>query len=183
VRLAQHSRIKAEGLGILLIVLAILGGGVWFLYSSRADSEKDARAFATEVTRKVVMDYDDKFLEHRFSPHARSMYSLMWRNRMFQYLREFGPLAKPLETKGDVLFTSQFFDPRGTFRTELIYPTLTASLDVTVSKGMTSWQVEEINLVWNPPPAPTPTPSPVMTPSPTPSPTPEQKPRQKRKRG
>lgn len=179
-KLAQHSRIKAEGLGILLIVLAILGGGVWFLYSSRADNEKNARAFATEVTRKVVLNYDDKYLEQRFSLQARSMYSLMWRNRMFQYLREFGQLTKPLETKGDVLFTSQFFEPRGTFRTELTYPTLTASLDVTVSKGMTNWQIDEINLVWNPPPPPTPTPSPAMTPSPTPSPTPVQKPRRKK---
>ena len=180
-RLAQHSRIKAEGLGIWLIVLAILGGGVWFLYSSRAENERNARAFASEVTRKVAVNYDDKFLEQRLSLQSRPMYSLMWRNRMFQYLREFGPLAKPLETKGDVLFTSQFFNPRGTFRTELTYPTLTASLDVTVSKGMTNWQIDEINLVWNPPPPPTPTPSPAMTPSPTPSPTPVQKPRRKKK--
>ena len=177
-RLARHSRIKAEGLGIWLVLLAILGGGVWFLYSSRADNEKNARAFASEVTRKVAVDYDEKFLEHRLGLHARPNYSLMWRIRMFQYLREFGPLAKPLETKGDVLFTSQFFNPRGTFRTALVYPTLTASLDVTVSKGMTNWQIDEINLVWNPPPPPTPTPSPVITPSPTPSPV--QKPRRKK---
>ena len=182
-KLAQHSRIKGEGLAIWLIVLAILGAGVWFLYASRADNEKNARAFASEVTQKVVVKRDEKFLEQHLSPQARSMYSLMWRNRMFTYLREFGPLAKPLETKGKVLFTSQFFEPRGTFRTELVYPTLTASFDVTVAKGMTNWQIEEINLVWNPPPAPTPTPSPLMTPSPTPSPTAAEKPRRKRKSG
>lgn len=179
-RLAQHSRIKAEGLAIWIILLAILGGAVWFLFSSRVDGQKNARAFADEVIQKVVVNYDEKYLDLRLSTPARSQYSLMWRSRMMQYLKGFGPLSKPVETKGDVHFSSQFFEPRGTFRADLTYATLTAHLDLTVSKGMTSWQVDEINLVWNPPPVPSPTPSPVMTPSPTPSPVAE-KPRRKKK--
>jgi hypothetical protein len=183
VKLTPHSRIKAEGLAIWLILLAILGGAVWLLYSSRADSEKNARIFANDVAQKVVLNYDEKYLDQRLSPHARNNYSVVWRARMMRYLREFGPLSKPIETKGDVHFTSQFFEPRGSFRSELTYPTQTAFFELTVSKGMTTWQVDDLNLVWNPPPAPTPTPSPAMTPSPTPSPTPAQKPRRKRGRG
>ena len=179
-RLAQHSRIKAEGLAIWLILLAIFGGGVWFLFSSRADGQKNARAFADEVIQKVVVNYDEKYLDLRLSNSARNMYSAMWRSRMIRYLRDFGPLSKPVETKGDVYFTSHFFEPRGTYQAQLAYPTMTATFDVTVSKGMTSWQVDEINLVWNPP-APSPTPSPVMAPSPTPTPVAE-KAKRKRKR-
>jgi hypothetical protein len=58
---------------------------------------------------------------------------------------------------------------------------MTAYVDLAISRGMTVWQVNDINLTWNPPPTPTPAPMPEMTPSPTPSPTPPpQKPRKKR---
>ena len=175
-RLAQHSRIKAEGLAIWVILLAILGGGVWFLFSSRVEGQKNARAFADEGIHKVVVDYDEKYLDLRLSQSARNMYSLMFRTRMMRYLRDFGQLSKPIETKGDVYFTSHFFDPRGTFQAQLTYPTMTATFDVTVSKGMTAWQIDEMNLVWNPPAAPSPTPGAAVTPTPTPA----QKPRRKK---
>jgi hypothetical protein len=181
VKLAQQSRIKAEGLGIWIIVLAIVGGAVWFIYTSRTDGAKNGRAFADQVIQKVVVEYDEKYLDLHLSNPARAQYLPMWRTRMIQYLRGFGPLAKPPETKGNVYFTSQFFDPRGSFRSDLTYANTTAYLELTVSKG-TRWQIDEINLVWNPPPAPTPTPSPAMTPSPTPSPTASPPPSRKRKR-
>ena len=174
-RLAPNSRIKAEGLAIWLIVLAVIGGGVWFLYSSRNEAEKNARVFAREVAQKIAVNYDDKYLNTRLSPRAHTAYLPSWRDRLIKRLREFGPLAKPIETNGNVYFTSYFFEPRGRFEAKLTYPTMTASIELIVTRGMTQWQVDEINLVWNPPPAPTPTPSPVMTPSPTPSPTPEKR--------
>ena len=179
-RLAQHSRVKAEGIAIWLIVLAIIAGAIWFLFASRADGQKNARAFASEVTQRVVVNYDEKFIELRLNPKMRAKYSPVWRGRMMEYLRGFGTLSKPIETKGDVTFISHFFEPRGSFRSELVYPTMTATLELSVSKGLSNWQIDDINLVWNPPPAPSPTPSPVMTPSPTPSPAAEKARRKKR---
>ena len=180
-KLAQHSRIKAEGLGIWIIVLAIVGGAVWFVFSSRTEGQKNGRAFADEVIQKIVVEYDEKYLDQRLSPAARAQYLHLWRTRLIEYLKGFGPLAKPPETKGEVSFTSHFYDPRGSFRTDLTYAKQTAYLELTVSKG-TRWQIDEINLVWNPPPTPTPAPSPVMAPSPTPTPTPVP-PARRKKRG
>ena len=91
-------------------------------------------------------------------------------------------MSKPIATKGNVTFNSVFFDPRGTFQSELTYPTMTAKLNLSVSRGMNAWQVEEIELVWNPPPAPAPTPAAQATPNPTPTPEPKQE-RRKRKGG
>ena len=182
-KLAQHSRIKAEGIGIWLVLLAVLGGGVWFLYSSRNEGDKNARVFANEVAQRIAVNFDEKYLNHRLNPKSQAMYLPSWRLRFFNYLRDFGPMAKSIETKGDVYFTSYFFEPRGRFRSQLTYPTITAVLETVVSRGMNAWQIDEINLIWEPPPAPSPTPSPVMSPSPTPTPTPEPKPRRKKGRG
>ena len=177
-KLARHSTIRGEGLAIWIIVLAIVAGGIWFIYASRKESADKGRAFAMEVTRKLAIDYDESYLIAHLNPQNQTARHPAWRERLFKNLRSFGPLAKPPETTGDITFTSQFFDSRGTFRTELTYPTMTAHFDLSISTGATGWRIDELNLVWNPPP-PTPTPTPAITPTPTPSPTPEGKQRRR----
>ena len=180
---ARHSHCKGEGgFGIWIIVLFIVAGAVWFLYSSRGDSAKGGQAFAAELARKLAVDYDERYLIQHLNPENQAARLPMWRDRLFKNLRSFGPLAKPVETTGDILFTSQFFDPHGTFRSELTYPTMTAHFDLSISKGQNGWRIDELNLVWNPPPTPSPSPTVAMAPSPTPSPTPDAK-QKKKKRG
>jgi hypothetical protein len=118
------------------------------------------------------------------TPQAQTNYIPSWRDRMVGFLKGFGPMSKPIETKGSVHYSSLFFDPRGTFESVLTYPTMTATLKTTVIRGMNNWQVDEIELIWTPPPTATPVASatPEISASPTPSPTPEPKQR-KKKRG
>lgn len=178
-RLTPTARIRGEGaVALLVIVLLLLSGIVWWLYSSRQDAEKNARIFATEVTNRVAINYDEKYLHVHLSPEAQIQYLKSWRDRLLERLRELGVPAQPIDVQGDVTFTTQFFDPRGTFRAQLKYPTTSAQLDLTVSRGMTVWQVDGINLTWNPVPTPTPAPTPEMTASPTP--VAEQKPKRRR---
>ena len=177
-KLGRNSGRKGEGgLAIWIILLALLAGGAWFLYSSRSEAERKAREFAAQVVQSMAVNYDVKFLNNHLTPQAQINYIPSWRDRMVQHLKGFGPLTKPIETKGDVHFNSMFFDPHGLFHSELAYANMTATINVGVSRGMNAWQVEEIDLIWTPPPTPTPS---AATPTPTPSPTPEQKPRRKR---
>jgi hypothetical protein len=170
-KLTRTARVKGEGgIPLLVIVLLILGGIVWWLYSSRVDAEKNARIFATEVAKQVAINYDEKFLHIHLSPEGQVQYLKSWRDRLLDRLREFGALAQPLDVQGDVSFSSYFFDPKGTFRAQLNYPTTSAQLELGISRGMTVWQIDTINLIWTPPPAPTPTPTPMPTPTPTPEP-------------
>jgi hypothetical protein len=183
-RLARTARIKGEGgVALLVIVLLLLGGIVWWLYSSRQDAEKNARIFAAEVVKRVAVNYDEKYLHVKLSPEAQIQFLKSWRDRLIDRLREFGVPAQPIDLQGNVAFTSYFFDPHGTFSAKLKYPATSAQLDVGVSRGMTVWQVDTINLTWDPPPVPTPTPGvvAVATPTPTPTPTPEPKPGRKRR--
>lgn len=173
--------IRGQVIVLLVIVLAILGGGVWFLYSSRQDAEKNGRAFAALVAKRIAVNYDDKFFHVRLSPAAQINYLQSWRERMLLQLRQLGVPSQPIEMKGDMAYTSYFFQPKGNFRAELKYPTTTAYLDMVISRGMTVWQIDEINLTWNPPPTPTSAPTPDMTPTPTPTPVLDQKQKRKKK--
>jgi hypothetical protein len=183
-RLGRTARIRGEGSGPLLVILAlILGGIVWWLYSSRQDAQKTVRTFAAEIATRTAVKYDAQYLNLHMSPAAQGQYLVSWRDRLFARLREFGVPEQPIDIQGDVAFTSYFFDPHGLFKAQLKYPTTTAQLELGISRGMTNWQIDSIEMAWNPPPAPTPGPTPMATPTPTPTPTPEpeNKPRRKRK--
>ena len=183
----RTARIRGEGLVLLFIILAILGGGAWYVYSSRKEAEKNCAIFAQQVAERVIVHQDQKYLHVRLGPAAQIKYLQSWRERLMYQLRQLGTPTQPIEVKGQVHFTSGFFKPHGEFRAEVQYPTTKAYLDLSISSGMTVWQIDEINLTWDPPPTPSPTPIPaateITTPTPTPTPTavPEQKPRRKRR--
>ncbi len=179
---ARRSQCKGEGLAIWIIVLAILAGAAWFVYSSHDDAVRGAHAFTQEVTQKITADFDDHFLLVHLNRENQAAHLPAWRERLFRSLRGFGPMTKPAQITGDVRFTSYFFDPRGTFRVDLTYAAMPAHLDLEISKGASTWQIDEINLVWDPPRAPAPPPTPVAVASPTPSPIPEPKPQQRKKK-
>jgi hypothetical protein len=184
-RLARTARIQGEGgLALLVIVLLLLGGIVWWLYSSRTDAEKNARIFAAEVAKRVAVNYDEKYLHVHLSPDGQRTYLRSTRDRLLDRLRELGVPAQPIEVEGSVNFTSYFFDPRGTYHAKLKYPTKSAplDLDLDISRGMTVWQIDAINLPWTPDQAPVPSPTPEVAASPTPTPTPAPQQRRKRNR-
>jgi hypothetical protein len=175
-RLARTTRIKGEGaIPLLVIVLLILGGVVWWLYSSRQDAEKNARAFATEVATKVAVNYDEKYLHVHLSPDGQKTYLRSARDRLLDRLREFGTPVQVTDVQGELMFTSYFFDPHGTFHAQLKYPAASAQLDIDLSRGMTVWQVDSLSLTGNPPQAPVPEPAPAPVAAPTPVPTPKPK--------
>lgn len=185
-KIARTAGRRGEGgIGFLVIVGVLVIGIIWWLYSSRQDADKKSRAFAAEVVTRVAVNYDEKYLHVKLSPEGQVNYLQSWRELLIARLRELGVPAQPIAVTGTVAFSSQFFDPHGTFRAELKYPTTSAFLDLEVSRGMTVWQVDKIDLKWTPPPTPTPTPTPdpilAATPTPTPTAAPEQKPKRKRK--
>jgi hypothetical protein len=169
-------------MAIWIILLALLAGAVWFLYSSRAEADKKMREFAGQIVQSMAVNYDVRFLNNHMTTAAQANYIPSWRDRMIGFLKGFGPVSKPIETTGNVHFDSLFFDPVGTFQTVLTYPTMTATMNLTVIRGMNNWQVDQIELNWTPPPTPTPSPTPAVTASPTPSPTPEPKQQQQRRK-
>ena len=182
-RLARRARIKGEGgIALLVIVLLILGGIVWYLFASRRDSEKGARLFAAEVARRVAINYDEKYLHVNLSPDGQKTYLKSARDRLIERLRALGVPSQPIEVQGDVTFTSHFFEPRGTLSAQLKYPTTTAQLELNISRGMTVWQIDAINLPWTPAQTSTPAPASLVMASPTPTPIPTPEPRTKAKR-
>ena len=168
---------------LVLIVVAVLGGITWWLYASRQQSEEAAKNFARDVATRLAFDFDRKLLDRVIAPEQMAKYPPSYRERVVEKLRTFGRPTSPVEVTGQVLFTSHFFNPVGTFRAQLNYPGMPAALHLAISRPRGWWQIDDLNVSWDQPPPPEPPPEPppvdpaaVATPTPTPKPTPTPRP-------
>ena len=156
---------------LVLIVLALIGGIIWWLFASREQSERAARDFAREVATRLAFDFDRKLLDRVMAPERTAKYPPSFRDRLIANLRKFGRPTKPVEVTGDVYFVSHFFEPIGTFRAQLDYPDMPAELQFAISRPRGWWQIDDINVTWELPPPPEPPPidpAAIATPSATP---------------
>ena len=154
-----------------VIVVAVIAAGGWYLFSSRAGNEQAARDFARYAGERIFLHQDMRFLNHHLSPEAQVKYPPSWRERMLTKIRDFGPPSGEVTVRGDVVFTKEFFDPHGTFRTECQLGGQPAYVDLWTSRRGPVWQIDNINFSWVPKPPPEPAPEEVA-PKPTPSGTP-----------
>lgn len=162
-------RTSGQAIVLVLIVLAILGGGYWFLQKSKREREKEAQDFARNTANRLALNFDQKFLDLHLSPEAKLRYPPSFRDRLISYLRGLGAPSRAIELTGTVTFTNQFFEPHGQFRAHLQYPDRSAEVDLAVSSPQALWQIDDINVTWTVVPVPTPIPTPTPVPSPVPS--------------
>ena len=152
---------------LVLIVLAVLAGGCWLLFSSRTAREEGARRFAREAATRLFFQQDARFLNQTLTPRAQLVYPPSWRERFFAFVRELGPAKPEFELEGDVTFTSEFFDPRGVFSAHFEVASGPAVLFLTFSHPGVRWEIDDLKLSWTPPATPTPAPTATPLPSPT----------------
>jgi hypothetical protein len=133
---------------MLLILLAIGGGGFWYLRTARAGKEQDARAFATDVAERVVLHGDTRVLDSALSLEARQTYPPSWRERLYERIRAQGAAKSDMRVTGDVTFTNYFFDPQGRFKAEVDYVDGPAYIQMNVSQHGVLWQVDYLNWIW-----------------------------------
>jgi len=73
-KLNTHYRSKSgQILVVLIILLGLIGGGVWWLYSSRDAMAKEGREFGREAIQRIVVQRDATFFASRLSPAARGV--------------------------------------------------------------------------------------------------------------
>ena len=159
-RRPQPLRLRAREGGqtvvLALIVLAVVGALVWWLFDSRERNERAAREFARDVATRLAFDLDRKLLDRVIPSERTAKYPPSFRDRLIANLRKFGRPTEPIEVTGDVYFVNHFFEPIGTFRAPLKYPGQPAELQFAISRPRGWWQIDDINVTWELPPPPEP---------------------------
>lgn len=132
---------------LLIIVLALLGGAWWWLNSNKQNSAKEGTDFAREAIQKIAVEHDINFFNSRLSPQARMNFPGSAQQEFMNEIAKLGAPVRPPDIQGKIEFTSQFFEPRGSFHSRIYYPARYADMDLTVSHPVGRWQIDEISFI------------------------------------
>jgi hypothetical protein len=148
----RDARVRGRGQGLVLIIviLAIIGGAAWYLVSSRRDTEKEAFNYAREVAEHIALQRDARFIDLNLSHEAQMEMPPSFRERILTKIAELGPADKQMTITGKVRFTSYFFEPKGSFRAKINFPSSPVYLDMAISPSHGPWQIDALNLTWTP---------------------------------
>ena len=154
---------------LLIIVLALLAGAWWWLNSNKQNSAKEGRDFANEAFQKIAVQHDINFFNSRLGPKARMNFPASAQQEFMNEIVSLGAPVRPVDVQGKIEFSSQFFEPHGSFHARIYYPARYADMDLTISHPVGRWQIDEIAFIKQPEqaaPAPAPAAPPPAAPAP-----------------
>jgi hypothetical protein len=146
----RRSREQRSGSIILflIIVIAVIAGGAWFLNDLRRSREAEARAFGREIVERLTVQHDLKFLHSIVPVEHRAEFTP---GREEGFINSFTTLGTPepgWQLAGDVVFENHFFAPVGDFKAILRYPSRFATVSLRVSAPRGPWQLDQLALTW-----------------------------------
>lgn len=139
-------RQSGQGLVVLIILLAIIGGGVWWLFSFKNQRDKEARAFGRTMIERLTINHDVAFFANSLSPQARLQYPPSNQQYIISKLKELGVPAQPIAIEESVTWESHFFRPQAIFIAQLNYPGRAAKIQIATSHPVGKWQLDNLEL-------------------------------------
>ena len=145
-KLSSRSKLSGEGLVVVLVFLLIILGIGWYLYSTRATTQRDGIRYGHEVIDRLVVKHDRSLLDQDLDPQAKLEMPPSQRDYMIQRFTQLGVPAPPIKIDDNVSFDSGFFHAHGVFTATLNYPGQAATLQLATSQGDTKWLINNITL-------------------------------------
>ena len=149
-KLSSQTKLSGQGLVVVFILLAVVGAGLWYLYSNKSTTDREARVFAREAVKRLVVDHDLKYLGEHLGPQAKLDNPPSQQQYMIQRFTQFGVPTQPIQIDESVTWESYFFEPRGYFTAHLNYPAQGATLQIATSHPVSRWQLDNITFITQP---------------------------------
>ena len=144
-----RSNSSGQMLVVLIIILALVGGGTWYLYSNKAVMDKEAREFGKMAVERLAVNHDAAFFADRLGPQAKLDFPPSEREHIMSKFQELGAPTQPIAIDMTVTFESHFFEPKGYFIAHLNYPARPATLEVATSHPASRWQLDGVKLSYS----------------------------------
>jgi hypothetical protein len=170
-KLSSKRKSSGQVVVLLIIVVALLVGAWWWLNSNKESAAKEGRDFANEAIQKIAVQHDGNFFISHLSPKMRMAFAAPTAQQEFMNeIVKLGAPVRPVDVQGKIEFTSQFFEPHGSFHARIYYPARYADIDLTISHPVGRWQIDEIAFIpqREQPAAPAPAAPPPAAPAPAP---------------
>jgi hypothetical protein len=144
-----NSRSKSSGqvIVVLIIVLGLVGAGLWWLFSNKQEMAKEGKEFAKEAIQRIAVQHDLNFFASRLGPQARINFAPSAQQELMNEISKLGASVGPIDVQGEVEFQSQFFEPRGSFHARINYPARYADVNLSISHPVGRWQIDDFAFV------------------------------------
>lgn len=143
-KLSSRSKYSGEGLVVVLIFAVIILGIGWYLWSTKAATDKECRAFGHDIINRLMVNHDPLVLDNELSPEMKMKFPPSTKQLTIQHLNQLGVPQQPIRIEDNVTFDSYFFQPHGFFTAHLDYPGQSLLLQIAISHPQTKWQVDDI---------------------------------------
>ena len=144
-KLSSQTKLSGQGLVVVFILLAVIGAGLWYLYSNKATTDREARAFAREAIKRITVDHDLKYFSDHLGPQAKLDNPPSQQQFLIQRFTQMGVPAQPIQIEENVTWESYFFEPRGYFTAHLNYPAQPVMLQMATSHPVSRWQIDNVS--------------------------------------
>ncbi|HJT82443.1 MAG TPA: hypothetical protein VJ719_14710, partial [Chthoniobacterales bacterium] len=144
-KLHRESRSTAgDGLIFVIVFLALIGVGIWWLYSHKNTMDKEGRAFGRQMIEAVAVKQDLNFFRNNLGPQAKLDYPPSRQQEIMMMFQGLGPPAQPIQIEEQMTWENQFFEPHGYFTAQLQYPARGGVMRIAISHPVSKWQLDNI---------------------------------------
>jgi hypothetical protein len=150
IKLSSQTKLSGQGLVVVFILLAVIGAGLWYLYSNKATTDREAREFAREAIKRITVDHDLKYFGDHLGPQAKLDNPPSQQQFLIQRFTQMGVPAQPIQIEENITWESYFFEPRGYFTAHLNYPAQPVMLQMATSHPVSRWQIDNVSFAAQP---------------------------------
>ena len=145
IKLSSQTKLSGQGLVVVFILLAVIGAGLWYLYSNKATTDREARAFAREAIKRITVDHDLKYFADHLGPQAKLDNPPSQQQFLIQRFTQMGVPTQPIQIEENITWESYFFEPKGYFTAHLNYPAQPVMLQMATSHPVSRWQIDNVS--------------------------------------
>src|SRR5947207_16009236 len=141
-----------QALVFIIIVIAVIAAGLFFLNSMRNDAKVEGERFAHEIIEKCAFQHDVRWLHGKVASDRRMAVPPAMDDQFIYYLTKLGVPDRNFNLTGQLQFDHYFGSPHGTYQAILTYPDQHATVSLTIARPSGIWLVTDFGVTYDRPP-------------------------------
>jgi hypothetical protein len=141
-----------QALVFVIVLIAVIGGGLFFLNSMRNDAKAEGERFIRQVIESCAFQHDVKFLHASVASDRRLAVPPAMDDQFIYFLTKLGVPDRNYNLTGQLDFDHYFGSPHGTYKAILTYPDQHATISVTIARPSGIWLVTDFGVTYERPP-------------------------------
>lgn len=142
---------RGSAILFLVIILAVIGGGFFYLNHLKQQSIVEGRDFARTFIERVVSNGDLAYLHSVIAGERRLAINPGKEAEFVETCKKLGKPSSNYDLTGDLAFSNYFFSPEGSYKAILTYPDRHATASVKISRPSGFWFVDDFGITWERP--------------------------------